>query len=352
MSFFSSTLLNWYETHQRDLPWRNTTDPYKVWLSEIMLQQTRVAQGLPYYQLFIKTFPSIFDLAAASEEEVLKLWQGLGYYSRARNLHHTAQYVAQQHKGVFPNSYTALKKLKGIGDYTASAMASICFQEPRAVLDGNVFRLLSRYFGIDTPINTTEGKKIFKAKAQQCLATKQPGNYNQAIMEFGALQCKPKNPDCNNCPLQNKCVAFQQGRVDRLPIKLKKGKLKKRYFNYLVFIDSHRKTCLNKRTDKDIWQNLYEFPLIECPGSITKEELVKHPALAGLTAPATIELFNSQPIKHQLTHQKLWVKYWIIHQPEIPENFKHRPYQLVDIEEIEKFPVPRLIDKFLNIFDF
>ena len=217
-NWFIDKLENWYATAQRDLPWRGTTDPYKVWLSEIILQQTRVVQGLPYYERFIAHFPTVVDLAEASEEEVLKLWQGLGYYSRAKNLHHTAQYITTELGGIFPQTYKELLKLKGIGDYTASAIASFCYNEPCPVVDGNVYRVLSRVFGLATPINSTQGAKEFKALAHECLDKANAGVYNQAIMEFGALQCTPQSPDCTSCVLRDHCWAFHHNKVNELPV--------------------------------------------------------------------------------------------------------------------------------------
>lgn len=350
----STALLNWFHEHKRDLPWRNTSDPYCIWLSEIILQQTQIKQGLPYYQRFINHFPTVFDLAKASEDEVLKLWQGLGYYSRARNLHHTAKTIVVNFDGVFPDSYKELKKLKGIGDYTASAIASICFEEPVAALDGNVFRVLSRVFGIDTPINSTEGRKRFKAKAEQCLDGTEPGNYNQAIMEFGAIQCKPKNPLCMICPLQNDCVAFQQNKVEKLPVKLNKTKIRKRHFNYLVFISPSKKTILQQRTDRDIWRNLYQFPLMETQNEVGKTDLLQIGEIKALPIKAKIiEAFKEKPIKHQLSHQKLMVKFWIIRTPHLPNPhvFK-KPVQAVQKTKIENFAVPAVIEKFLDTFEF
>ena len=217
---FSKIVIRWYSGNNRKLPWRETQNPYFIWLSEIILQQTQVKQGLPYYEAFVKNFPTIYDLAAAEEQTVLKLWQGLGYYSRARNLHFTAQYIVNECNGVFPNTYKTLLKLKGVGDYTASAIASICFGEATAVVDGNVYRVLARYFGIDTPINTTDGIKQFKALAQELIDKKDPATFNQAIMEFGAMQCRPKTPDCLFCPLSTSCIAYNKGRVGELPVKL------------------------------------------------------------------------------------------------------------------------------------
>ncbi len=253
---FHKKLITWYLQNKRSMPWRETTDPYHIWLSEIMLQQTRVAQGLPYYLAFTKSFPTVFDLANASEDEVLKLWQGLGYYSRARNLHATAKYVANELQGEFPDNYKDLLQLKGVGDYTASAIASICFNEVVPVVDGNVYRVLSRHFGIDTPINSTKGIKEFKELAIELIDHEDPANYNQAIMEFGALQCKPKSPYCIVCPLNESCEALKTGKVDMLPVKLKKQKIKNRYFNYLIFSINDQHTIIQQRTGNGIWKGL------------------------------------------------------------------------------------------------
>ena len=224
---FSKTLIRWYSKNKRILPWRETKNPYYIWLSEIILQQTQVKQGLPYYESFVTSYPTVFDLANAEESDVLKLWQGLGYYSRARNLHASAKHIAYDLNGVFPDTYKDLLKLRGVGDYTASAIASICFNEATAVVDGNVYRALSRYFGIDTPINSSKGQKEFKALAQELIDIKKPADFNQAIMEFGAIQCKPKNPECSACSFRNSCVAFGNNRVSDLPVKIKSAKAKK-----------------------------------------------------------------------------------------------------------------------------
>lgn len=349
MSNFTKTLLNWYRVHQRNLPWRETSNPYNIWLSEVILQQTRVTQGLPYYLKFITKYPTVFDLARADEEEILKLWQGLGYYSRARNLHQAAKMVVELDKGVFPTSYKDLKKLKGVGDYTASAIASICYQEPVAVLDGNVFRVLSRFLGIDTPINTTVGKKIFKEKANSFLDHNNPGEYNQAIMEFGALHCKPKSPFCKSCPLQQECVAYQQGRVGDLPVKLKKTKVRDRFFNYLVFISKTEQTVLRKRNTKGIWRNLYEFPVIESETNLTKKELVETKGWREFDLKKEcIEVYNNTPMKHVLSHQRLWIKFWFVEVDSIRDHIKTQEDRLIDYQEIHDFPVPVIIEKFLE----
>lgn len=341
---FAFRLLKWYELQQRDLPWRRTREPYKIWLSEIILQQTRVVQGLPYYQRFTETFPTVFDLAQAKEEQVLKLWQGLGYYSRAKNLHHTAQKIAFEMNGIFPKSYNELVKLKGIGDYTASAIASICYSEPCAVVDGNVYRVLARVFGLETPINTTEGIFFFKELATNLLDKQNPGTYNQALMDFGATQCKPQSPDCQSCMLVEHCLAYRQKKVKQLPIKLKKNKVKQRFFNYLVFIDNQNFTSLNKRTEKDIWQGLYEFPLIETNNNFSKEEIINEIKKQGISF-SEIHLSNVNPIIHKLSHQHINTQFWIIKTNEILKN-------KVDIEEVTNFPVSALTANFIKEFWF
>ncbi len=261
-SSFALIVLNWYEKHKRELPWRETLDPYSIWLSEIILQQTRIDQGMAYYLKFIDSYPTVHDFAAASEDEILKMWQGLGYYSRARNMHSTANSIVREHQGQFPADYVSLLRLKGVGEYTASAIASIAFNLPHATVDGNVFRLLSRVFGISTPIDTGIGKKEFTKLANELIDESQPGQFNQALMELGAIQCTPKKPDCKNCPLNNICVAWKSDLTESLPVKKGKTTIRKRYFSYLV-IEHGQYTYLNKRTENDIWKNLYEFPVAE-----------------------------------------------------------------------------------------
>ncbi len=344
---FSEILKKWYAIHKRDLPWRDTTNPYKIWLSEIILQQTQVVQGLPYYTAFVAHYPSVFDLANAKEEQVLKLWQGLGYYSRARNLHATAKYVVNELEGIFPNNYKGLLRLKGVGDYTASAIASICFNECAAVVDGNVYRVLSRYFCIDTPINTSKGTKEFKALAQELIDCKAPATFNQAIMEFGAMQCTPKKPDCNICPLQEGCLAFNKGLIAQLPVKNKTVKIKKRYFNFLVIIANQKTVVLEKRQGKGIWQNLYQFPLIETKQSAdfkTIKESVKACALLKGKA-FTVSLYNKDEIVHKLSHQHLYAKFWIV-------NTDESVSRAVPVSSIATYAVPILISNFINDFNF
>ncbi len=340
---FTKTLTNWYSVNKRDLPWRNTKDPYYIWLSEIILQQTQIKQGLPYYEVFVAQYPTVFDLANASEESVLKLWQGLGYYSRARNLHTTAKHVAFELDGKFPNNYKDLLKLKGIGDYTASAIASFCFNEVAAVVDGNVYRVLARYFGIHTPINSTEGKKIFKALASDSIDIHNPADFNQAIMEFGAIQCKPSSPDCSICPLQENCVAFRNNEVNILPVKIKNNKPKKKYFNFLVYLNDDNETILEQRKGKGIWQNLFQFPLLETKKSIGKTELLNY--FKPDKAIEKITLYNEDDIIHKLSHQHLHTKFWIVETNEFPKSG-------IAFSEIEKYAVPILIKNFMDAFNF
>ncbi|WP_204344243.1 A/G-specific adenine glycosylase [Psychroserpens algicola] len=344
---FTKILTHWYSVNKRSLPWRNTKNPYYIWLSEIIMQQTQIKQGLPYYEAFVTNYPTVFDLAQANEQDVLKLWQGLGYYSRARNLHASAKYIAHELNGHFPTTYSDLLKLKGVGDYTASAIASICFNAPTAVVDGNVYRVLSRYFGIDTPINSTKGIKTFKTLATTLLDTKNPGDYNQAVMEFGATQCKPKNPDCTVCPLKNSCEALQQHRVDQLPVKLKKTKVTNKHFNFLVFISEDQRTLFEKRSEKGIWQNLYQFPLIESEDAILSEDFKTHPLVSRFfdTIDFSYSLYNTETIIHKLSHQHLYTKFWIIEVKQLPEKG-------IPISKLKTYPTPILIGNFIDSFNF
>lgn len=337
----TKTLTHWYSINKRYLPWRNTNNPYYIWLSEIILQQTQVKQGLPYYEAFVSQYPTVFDLANATEENVLKLWQGLGYYSRARNLHATAKYVANNLNGKFPDTYKELIKLKGIGDYTASAIASICFNEATAVVDGNVYRVLARFFGVHTPINSTQGKKEFKAIAQEIMDVNNPADFNQAIMEFGAIQCKPKSPDCQICPLNESCSAFKNNKVAVLPVKNKMSKPIKKYFNYLVYISKHSKTIIEKREGKGIWQNLYQFPLIESKNELELEQIKAYFNCRELS----ITRYNEKSIVHKLSHQHLYTTFWIIKTEELPKKG-------ISIETIHNYATPVLIKNFIENFNF
>ncbi|MEZ4801807.1 MAG: A/G-specific adenine glycosylase [Gelidibacter sp.] len=344
---FSKTLTYWYSINKRDFPWRNTKDPYFIWLSEIILQQTQIKQGLPYYDAFVTKFPTIFHLANAEEHEVLKLWQGLGYYSRARNLHFTAKHIVKDLHGKFPDSYKDLIKLKGIGDYTASAIASICFDEPTAVVDGNVYRALSRYFGIGTPINSTQGIKDFKSLASSLIDKRNPGDYNQALMEFGAIQCKPQNPDCNVCPFNTSCVALQKGLINQLPVKLKKTKITIKHFNFLVFVSSDKKTLFEKRNSKGIWQNLYQFPLLESKTPLQSQNFKNHPFILELLKGSSFEysLYNEADIVHKLSHQHLHTRFWIVEVDKLPEKG-------IPISELRNYPTSILISNFIDEFNF
>lgn len=339
---FGQKLISWYLQNKRDLPWRNTKDPYKIWLSEVILQQTRVAQGLPYYENFVNTFPTVFDLAKADEQQVLKIWQGLGYYSRARNLHHTAQYVSEKCNGEFPKTYNELIKLKGVGSYTAAAIASFSNDEPVAVVDGNVFRVLSRYFGVKTDISSSQAKKEFQQLADEVLDKKNPSLFNQAIMEFGALQCTPKNPNCGICVLNDSCFALQKNKVAQLPVKLKKTKVTQRFLHYLVFLDENQNTVINKRTQSGIWKNLYEFPLIEVE-SKTDIEVIRH-KIADLYKDKypiqDISIFNPKEIIHKLSHQQLHISFWRI-------EVKNRLKNDVSLSKISNYPFPIVIYNFI-----
>lgn len=346
MCDFKNKIIDWYSGNKRLLPWRETRDPYKIWLSEIMSQQTRVEQSLPYYLKFTEAYPTVFDLAGASEEEVLKLWQGLGYYSRARNLHTTAKYVALELNGVFPRDYGGLIKLKGIGDYTASAIASICFNEPAPVVDGNVYRVLSRYFGVDLPVNSSKGIKYFKELATKLIDHDNPGTYNQALMEFGAIQCKPQSPHCEICPLNNSCVALQQKTISSLPVKIRNTKIKHRYFHYLIIVNESE-TILQQRTKNDIWQNLYEFPLIEDSAGLNEKTIIDHVVFKKHIGENEffLSLFNENEIVHKLSHQYIHTKFWIVTlQSKIKNGIKKAG--------INDYPVPVLIANFVEEFKF
>jgi len=333
---FSKSLIHWYLQNKRDLPWRKTSNAYPIWLSEIMLQQTRVAQGLPYFLRFMEAFPTVQDMAAAPEEQVLKLWQGLGYYSRARNLHATAKHVTYDMDGHFPDSYSGLLKLKGVGDYTAAAIASISYGEAVPVVDGNVYRVLSRVFGIDTDISSGGAKKQFTALAASLLPKNQASEFNQAMMEFGALQCVPKSPDCGICIFNIDCIAFNTGRVNELPVKLKKTKVTNRYFNYLVVKDSRGYSIVQKRTAKGIWHNLYEFPLLETEILVSEKEaitLIENFDGLGFV-PEDIKLLNDAVIVHKLSHQHLHIRFW-----EISADNEVKGAISVDVLKVYPFPI-------------
>ncbi|MBL7852336.1 MAG: A/G-specific adenine glycosylase [Cyclobacteriaceae bacterium] len=302
---FSAKVVEWYQEHHRLLPWRQTRDPYKIWLSEIILQQTRVAQGLPYYRAFVRQYPNVRSLAAASEQEVLRMWQGLGYYSRARNLHACARMIAKKYQGNFPQTFVELKQLRGVGDYTAAAIASFAFGERVAVLDGNVFRVLSRVFGVSDDIASPAGKRKFMALANDLLPVKDSSTYNQAIMEFGALFCTPRSPSCDQCPLSAGCVAFRRGMQADLPVKRKSVKTKRRYFHYVV-ARRGKSVLMNRRTGQDIWKGLWDFPLVESETRLSKGELERTiKKVVGEGTSATV----SPEYKHVLSHQVIAARF-------------------------------------------
>lgn len=350
---FAPTLERWYEHHKRELPWRHTRDPYRIWLSEIILQQTRVAQGMPYYQKFVEAYPTVADMAQADERDILRLWQGLGYYSRARNLHQTAKWVTNQLNGQFPNTYRALLTLKGIGAYTAAAIASFAFGEQVPVVDGNVYRVLARVFGVADDITTTAAKKIFSELATTLMKhAHDPAAYNQAIMEFGAIQCTPVSPDCLLCPVQPQCVAFQTGRQHQLPVKAKKAAVRNRYFNYLVFRhcnnDGLVQLALRERTDKDIWQNLFDFYLLETdePKMSLRElslpEAVQNLLEAGVEA--------ALPVQEQqlLSHQRIQSVFYLIDLPTRVCDLLPAPLVWYSLREIEQLPKPVSITSYFQ----
>tara|TARA_B100001142_G_scaffold148808_4_gene149730 strand:+ start:3609 stop:4646 length:1038 start_codon:yes stop_codon:yes gene_type:complete len=340
---FSGALVRWYKYNKRDLPWRRTTNPYYIWLSEVILQQTRVSQGLPYYIDFLDTFPKVEDLAYADEDKVLKMWQGLGYYSRARNLHYTAKEVVVNYSGEFPKDYDKILKLKGVGLYTAAAIVSFAFNMPYAVVDGNVIRLLSRFFGIDIPFDTLIGKKRFNELAYELLIKQKPALYNQAIMEFGALQCTPKSPNCFICPLQDSCHAYSLGMVGLLPIKLKKTKVSNRFLHFLV-ISCKGYIYLGKR-EKGIWRGLYDFPFLEFKERINQQKVLKSLDWNNFFGESQVNIISiSEEFLHVLSHQKIYARFWHLEINEISLE----DYQLVLEKDLLSFPVSRLIEKYFE----
>ena len=343
---FSDELVQWYQTNKRDLPWRNTTDAYIIWLSEIILQQTRVEQGLPYFYRFAEKYPDVRSFAAADEQDILKLWQGLGYYSRGRNMLKTARLVNEQYNGKFPQQFDQLIKLTGIGEYTASAISSFSANEAKAVVDGNVYRVLARYFGIDEPINSTKGKKIFQEIANELLNRQQPGLHNQAMMEFGAMLCKPKNPACGICPVKTGCFAFMNNATTALPVKLNKVKSRERFFNYLLIADND-KVLINKRDEKDIWANMYDLPLIETSFLVPENELAQLPQLITILGESGKINAITPVYRHILTHQRLYVRFITLQSPHIKlsEN-----WFFADTETIQKLPLPKIIFIFIKKF--
>lgn len=343
MNILTETLVKWYAENKRELPWRETVDPYRIWISEIILQQTRVVQGMEYYHRFIRRFPDVESLACASEDEVMKYWQGLGYYSRARNLHAAAKSM----NGRFPTTYQEVRALKGVGDYTAAAICSFAYNQPYAVVDGNVYRVLSRYFDIDTPIDSTEGKKLFAALADEMLDKTSPAVYNQAIMDFGAIQCTPQSPACMFCPLADSCMALSKGTVMQLPVKQHKTKTINRYFNY-IYVRMGVCTFIHKRTEDDIWKNLFEFPLVETETDMPEEEFLKSSGFRSLFAEG--EEFEVRQVmrnvKHVLSHRIIYTNFYEVVLPETSRSFSG--YQRIPIADLEQYAVSRLVHAFIE----
>lgn len=352
ITHFAPTLERWYDHHRRDLPWRHTTDPYRIWLSEVILQQTRVVQGMPYYLRFVATYPTVADLARADERELLRLWQGLGYYSRARNLHQTAKLIADQYGGAFPATYLDLLKLKGIGTYTAAAVASFAFGERVPVVDGNVYRVLARVFGITEDITTTQAKKTFATLATRLMAhALDPATYNQAIMEFGAIQCTPVSPDCLLCPVQQQCQAYQTGRQHQLPVKKKKAPVRDRFFTYLVFRRGEgdaARFALRERTQRDIWQNLYEFYGFETDEPLPNWREVSVPDEANELVQASVLSGPAIAEQQLLSHQRVRAFFYELTlpagaNPPLPDGL--RWYSRAEVEQL---PKPVLISAYVE----
>lgn len=343
--YFSKKVVRWFEKNKRDLPWRDTKDPYRIWLSEIILQQTRVSQGLPYYLKFCEVFPSVFDLASASEQKVLRLWQGLGYYTRARNLHKCAKEVVARYNGKFPSTFDGLKTLPGIGDYTAAAIASISFGQQVAVVDGNVFRVLARIFGIDTPINTPEGKRIFSKLANQLVPKQNPDVHNQAMMEFGARFCTPRNPCCEICPYQSDCFAFKNSLQHQLPVKLQLKKARKRYFYYFA-IQRGKTLLMKKREEKDIWHGLYDFVLIETDRPVDAEKLFSEHELLKKFRKGNLSDISGM-YKHILSHQLIYSRFI---QVTLSQDvaLTGSGFKFYSLKKVADLPKPVLISKFLS----
>ena len=342
---FSKTIINWYSANARKLPWRESTDPYLIWVSEIIMQQTRIEQGLSYYLRFIEAFPNLPSLSKAKEDEVLKLWEGLGYYSRARNMMFAAKQVEEIYNGVFPSQYHDILKLKGIGPYTAAAISSFAFGLPYAVVDGNVSRVLSRYYGIHTPINSHQGKKIFSELAQENLNHKDPATYNQAIMEFGALQCKPANPNCTICPLSNSCMALSSNSISLLPKKEKKLKVLNKYLHFF-FIQKNDQFLIEKRDNKSIWKGLYQLPLIETKQDENTENIFKTSEFIDIIGEENFILKSVQEVNHKLTHRNLFIRFY---QLDIRKFAKHS-YLQVNMSDLQSLAFPRPIEKYLEAF--
>ncbi|MFW5979015.1 MAG: A/G-specific adenine glycosylase [Bacteroidia bacterium] len=343
----TKSLERWYNEHSRHLPWRETSDPYKIWVSEIILQQTRVSQGLTYYNNFIMKFPDVHALASASTNDVLKAWQGLGYYTRAKNLHETAKTIAFKFNGKFPDNYKELIKLKGIGEYTAAAIASFAFNEKIAAVDGNIQRFLSRLYGIDLPVNALQGKRKIQELADWLLNPDNPGKHNQAMMEFGAIQCLPRLPNCKNCPCNEVCVAYLNNEETKYPVKTLKKRKTNRYFHFLI-IKQGNNIILEKRNDVNIWKNLYQFPMIEGFKDGGIKEIKKSQKWKEIFYDQTPKLIREySEYKHVLTHQNIYAKFYQLEIAEIPGNLNEY-FITTKISQFEDYPIPRLIEKFIQ----
>lgn len=340
-------MLDWNRTqNKRKMPWKGVKIPYRIWLSEIILQQTRVEQGVAYYNRFVETFPRLKDLAEAPEEQIYKMWEGLGYYSRCKNLIATAKYLNQFHDGEFPDTYEKLLSLKGIGPYTAAAIASFAFDKPYAVLDGNVFRVLARFFGSEIPINTHDGKKWYAQLAQELLPANESAIYNQAIMDFGATVCKPQNPNCAECVMKSKCIAFRTNQVNSLPVNEKKIKVRTRHFDYFI-LEFNQQFCVRTRTEKDIWQNLNEFVLIEHDGNLASDVALKDFQKRFHLKKNNYQLLNESPIFSQrLTHQLIKGRFFhiLLHKKPLLDE----TYKWINATEIKKLAFPKMTAHFIN----
>lgn len=340
--YLHNELLQWYESHRRDLPWRDTTDPYAIWISEIILQQTRVAQGLDYYLRFMSRFPAIADLAQADEQEVLLFWQGLGYYSRARNLHAAAKQIMQSYNGVFPTEYSQVRSLRGVGDYTSAAICSFAYNAPYAVVDGNVYRVLSRLLDDETPIDTTIGKRRFQQLADRLLDKNEPRLYNQAVMELGALCCIPQTPHCEECPLRQLCMAYAHQTAVLLPVKSKTKTIRERYFTHLIYINSQSQTLLQRREEKDIWHHLYQFPLVE------SDHLLGTAEVENEYLKENEQLVKEVELTHVLTHQRINARFFVIKSVSLP---KWNGSSVVSLSNIHDYPLSRLTLRAMQLLE-
>ncbi|MFV0234203.1 A/G-specific adenine glycosylase [Empedobacter falsenii] len=339
---FNYLILSYFDKNKRDLPWRHTKDPFRIWLSEIILQQTRVDQGMKFYNNFIQEFDTIFDLANAEEQKVLKLWQGLGYYSRARNLHYTSKVISDELNGHFPTNFNDLKKLKGIGDYTAAAISSIVYNEAVPAVDGNMFRVFARYFNIEDDISSPKTKKIFWDLGLEIIDKKRPGDFNQAVMDLGATICTPKQPKCEICPLNESCEALRLNKVTELPVKLKKTKVSNRFLHFII-IENESTIAFSKRTGNDVWKNLFTFPKIE-----TETDLLDKGWILDQNIENKLTFIDEE--KHVLSHQNLFIKYWKLNVSlnEITKMKAENNFEMISLNNLEDYPLPKPIEKFIN----